>query len=91
MFQLLSELKKCKELGRFDDAKIELEDMQIIPASRQVLRQPSIRALYTPICGALVPSHARTSREQDRTHVSLVTCHALEEKVLQFVDHTMWC
>ena len=91
MCRLLHELKKLEENGWVvDDAKIELQgmiqqvtDLRSIPARQDVLRKQSIRVLYTSICGALTPNHLE---EQDRTHVSLVACHALEEKVLQFVQ-----
>ena len=58
-------------------------DLKNIPAPQDILRKRPIRILYTPICGALQPDHLE---EQDRTHVSVVACHALEEKILLFVQ-----
>ena len=91
MSRLLHDLTKLTaDCWVVDDAKIEIQDMisetmhlQHIPATQKVLRKPSIRALYTPICGALDPNH---ETEQDRTHVSLTACYALQDKVLQFVQ-----
>ena len=91
MGRLLRELQKLQnESWVVGDAKIELQDMiaQVtdlpqIPATQAVLRKRSIRALYAPICGPLMPHHLE---EQDRTHVSFVACEALEEKILLFVQ-----
>ena len=57
--------------------------LQDIPAAWDVLRKPSIRFLYSSICGALYAIHIG---EQDRTYASLIACYSLEEKVIQFVQ-----
>ena len=92
MGRLLHELKKLSVDGWVfdDDAKDALKemisqtrDLQNIPATQKVLRQPSIRALYSSICGSLEPIQ---NEEQDRTRVTMIACYSLEEKVVQFVQ-----
>ena len=61
----------------------QVTDLQNIPATQKVLRKRSIAALYTPICGAPKPY---LLEEQDRTHVSLIAWHALEEKIALFLQ-----
>ena len=85
MQQLWIELKKLRDDGWVvDDAMIELQDiiartkdLRFIPATFAILRQQSMRAVYTPICDALSP---KMQAEQDRTFVSLVACLAVEDK-----------
>ena len=92
MFRLFNELKKLHDQSWIvDDAEVALKEMieqarhlQIIPATRAVLRTPEIRALYTSICGALDPMHS--GEGQDYTHVSLAACYALQEKVSRFLQ-----
>ena len=86
------DLKKLKEEGwAVDDADIKLTEMisqasallHRIPATQEVLRKKMIKDLYRPICGELTPMQFE---EQDRTHVTLVACYALEENLLQFLQ-----
>ena len=91
MGRLLHELKKLSEYGwAVDDAKDALKemisqasDLQQIPPTQDVLRKPSIRVLYSSICGALQPT---TQLEQNRTQVWLTACYSLEDNVIQFVQ-----
>jgi hypothetical protein len=92
MVRLLHELQKLNKEGWVvDDANIELQRMipqfrglQYIPATQRVLRKPSIKVLYTSICGALQPLDANGL--QDLTHVSLTACYALEETLIRFLQ-----
>jgi len=92
MFGLFNELKKLHDQSWIvDDAEVALKEMieqarhlQIIPATRAVLRTPEIRALYTSICGAVDPMHS--GEGQDYTHVSLAACYASQEKVSRFLQ-----
>ena len=68
MGRLLHELKKLSVDGWvFDDdamdalkeMKSQASDLQDIPATRKVLRKPSIKALYSSICGSFEPSHQK--------------------------------
>lgn len=73
MYRLLQELTKLKDqTWVVGDAEAELKgiisqtnDLRNFHAKQKVLRKQSIRALYTPICGAL---HTIHDAAQDYTH-----------------------
>ena len=99
MQRVAVELKKLQEDGWiFGQAADQLKklisqarELHRIPAIAKILRKPSIRSLYTSICGPLNVRTAENASEQqflqqNMTHVSLTASYALEAKVAQFLQ-----
>ena len=92
MYRLFCELQKLsKDKWVVGEPGVALQnmislarDLQNIPATREVLNKPSIRALYAPICGSLRPF--KHGVEQNRTHVSIAACYALQKQICQFLQ-----
>ena len=65
-----------------------------IPARQRILKKRPISALYMPICGGLgvrMPLAEGSTmetlpRDQDYTHVSLVSCYKVESEAIDFVQ-----